>query len=332
MPVSFQEAGYTGPVVADRITSNLRTIVDVVRLNSVEFVDPSSDADVSVDLVGVGVPVRAFINLLGEAVGLDRSKSIITDITLDSDTLIVRTHVSGEEPEQFKIQMSAGKEAALKEAINKASYTILKYTAPDILINYNNNYVRDREMGIELSKFMLDRYQGQPYYEERAFTSWINSLIRLNKQVAAEEMLRKSLERFPESSMLYNSQAIILTEKGDLKGALEADKNALKFSPNARYRAISSSNIGYDFTQLKQSDSAIFYYQKALAFDPDFGMAYYNIGIDYLLLKSDTAKFLEYFEYSLEKHVPRKNVYSDPDIGGMVNDSRVRKLLEKYPE
>lgn len=208
----------------------------------------------------------------------------------------------------------------------------MKYTAPDILSGYNNSYIRDSEMAIELSKFMLDRYKGLHYYEELAVVSWVNALYALNKRVAAEEMLKEALERFPESFEAYNVQAIMLSDKGDLEGALLADKKCLKFSPSARTRATACSNIGYDFTLLKQSDSAIFYFQKALGFDPDFGMAYYNIGIDYLLLKRDTAKFLEYFEYSLEKNVPRKNIADDPDIEGLLNDPRVRKLMEKYPE
>jgi hypothetical protein len=335
MPVAFQDAGYTGPVVANRISSHLREIIDKVKLNPrLEYINPNSDADVSVDLVGVGVPVRGVINLLGEALGIDRGKSITTDITIDGDTLLLRVLISGELPEQFKFQMNGGKEMAINKAVAKAAHIILKYTAPDIISLYNTNFLGDVDFGIALAKFTLERHKGNSYYEAGAYGQWCMMLYNQGKLEKAEQKLLEGLAKHPNSSSLNTQLAIILSEKGDIKGALAADKKSLKFAivenhPKVRL-ATPYSNIGYDFTLLAESDSAIYYYQKAIETDGDFGMAYYNIGINQLLLKHDTTEFLEYFETSLTKNISRKTILTDPDIQGILPEPRVQALLKKY--
>jgi hypothetical protein len=335
MPVDFQDAGYTGPVVANRILSHLREIIDKVKLNPrLEYVNPNSDADVSVDLVGVGVPVRGVINLLGEALGIDRGKSITTDMTVDGDTLLLRMHISGEVPEQFRFQMNGSKEMAINKAVAKAAHTILKYTSPDIISLYNSSFMRDVDLGIALSKFTLERYKGDPYYEAGAYAQWAIMLLYQGKLEKAEEKLMEGLAKHPHSSSLNTHRAVILSEKGDIKGALAADKKALYSAIKENYPevrlATPYSNIGYDFTLLGESDSAIYYYQKAIESDANFGMAYYNIGINYLLLKHDTAQFLENFETALARNMPRKGLLEDPDIQGVLPDPRVQALLKKY--
>lgn len=333
MPVSFQEAGYTGPVIADRIISNLKAIIDRVKVNSVEFIDPALQADVSVDLVGVGVPVRAAIGMVGEAIGLERNKTIATDFTIDGDTLIVRISFTGETPEQFKFQMKDGKEAVLRKAIDQVSFSILKYAAPDILGLYYSTHGNDPMPIIDLAKFTLQRHTGDPYYEARAYAYWAGALVNQGKLEAAGQMIAEGLRKFPGTSSLYNVKAALSIAKSDpMDSVLAADKKCLMFGTTLRSKATACSNIGYDFTMLRQSDSAIFYYKEAIGYDPEFATAYYNIGINYLLLKADTAQFLEYFEEALTKHVPRKTIMSDRDIQGMLSHARVKALLERYAE
>lgn len=120
-------------------------------------------------------------------------------------------------------------------------------------------------------------------------------------------MLAEGIRKYPETSSLYNVKAALSIAKSDpMDSVLAADKKCLMFGTTQRSKATACSNIGYDFTMLRQSDSAIFYYKEAIGYDPEFATAYYNIGINYLLLKADTAQFLEYFEEALTKHVPRK--------------------------
>lgn len=332
MPVSFQDAGYTGPVVADRITSNLKTMLERVKLNSVEFIDPSSEADVSVDLVGVGVPVRAAVSMVGEALGLDQAKTITTDFTIDGDTLIVRITLTGENPEQFKFQMKGGKDAVLKKAIDQASFSILKYTAPDILGLYLSTYENHPVAIIELAKFILERHKGDPYYEARAYTDWAGALVTQGKLEAASKMLDESLKKYQTTGLYAALGALRIARGDDMNSVLATDKKCLELSSSPRSRATACSNIGYDFTMLKQSDSAIHYYKKAIEFDPDLAIAYYNIGIDYLLLKADTAKFFDYFEQALAKDISVKVIASDPDFQQISTDPRVKSLLEQYAE
>jgi len=335
VPADFEAAGYTGPEIANRISSQLADIIAKVKdTQGIEYINPSSDADVSVDLVGVGVPVKAFVGLIGDALGIQRSKSISASITTDKDTLVLMVRISGEAPERFTYLINGGKEKVINEVVLGASKAILKYTAPDILSIYNESFLRDNELGISLAKYMLARYKGDPYYEPRAYEGWCMALLRQGKADAAEEKVKETIQKFPEDGGLYKTLGTIMAEQNDIAGALEADKKAivlyLKHNVPRTKLATTYNNLGYDFNALNQSDSAIFYYQKSIDCDNDNGIAFYNIGINYLLFKHDTTKFLDYFEASLGKTMPIKAALNDPDFQGMLPDPRVQALLKKY--
>jgi hypothetical protein len=336
VPSDFEAAGYTGPEIANRISGQLADIITKVRdTQGIEYINPSSDADVSVDLVGVGVPVKAFIGLIGDALGIQRSKSISAGITTDKDTLVLTVRISDEAPERFTyLIINDGKEKVMNEVVLGATKAILKYTAPDILSVYNDSFLRDNELGISLAKYMLARYKGDLYYEPRAYEGWCNSLLRQGKVDAAEEKVSETIQKFPEYGGLYKTLGAIMAEKNDIAGALEADKKSILFYLKDNIPQIklanTYSNLGYDFIQLKQSDSAIYYLQKSIDCDNDFGIAFFNMGVNYLLLKRDTTKFLEYFEACLGKTMPIKAMLKDPDLQGMLPDARVQALLKKY--
>ena len=335
VPADFEAAGYTGPEIANRISSQLADIITKVRdTQGIEYINPSSDADVSVDLVGVGVPVKAFIGLIGDALGIQRSKSISAGITTDKDTLVLTVRISGEAPERFTYLITSGKEKVMNEVVLGASKAILKYTAPDILSAYNVSFLRDNELGISLAKYMLTRYKGDPYYEPRAYDGWCMALLRQGKADAAEEKVRETIQKFPEYGGLYGTLGAIITEKNDIAGAMEADKKSLllylKDNVPQINLATAYNNLGYDFIQLKQSDSATYYLQKSIDCDNDFGVAFFNMGVNHLLLKHDTTKFLDYFEACLSKTMPITAMLKDPDLQGMLPDPRVQALLKKY--
>ncbi len=333
VPADFEAAGYTGPEIANRISSQLADIITKVRdTQGIEYINPSSDADVSVDLVGVGVPVKAFVGLIGDALGIERGKSISASITTDKDTLVLTVRISGEAPERFIYLLNRGKEKVMNEVVLGASKSILKYTAPDILSLYNVNFLRDNELGISLAKYMLARFKGDPYYEPSAYLGWCMALLRQGKADAAEEKVRETIRKFPENAELYSVLGTVNADKNDIAGALEADKKSILFHlknnvPKIRL-ATSYNNLGYDFMMLNQSDSAIYYYQKSIDCDNDLGTAFVNLSLIYLS-RHDTTKFLEYFEAGLSKTLPKATL-KDPELQGMLPDPRVQALLKKY--
>jgi hypothetical protein len=90
VPASFEEAGYTGPVVAKRISNQLNEIIRVTRSTEIaqEYASEADEVDVSIDMVGLGVPVRSAIELIGNALGINRKKKISADITTAGNQLI----------------------------------------------------------------------------------------------------------------------------------------------------------------------------------------------------------------------------------------------------
>jgi len=107
VPASFEEAGYTGPVVAKRISNQLNEIIRVTRSTEIaqEYASAADEVDVSIDMVGLGVPVRSFIELIGNALGINRKKKISADITTAGNQLILVLNITGEAPERVEVPL-----------------------------------------------------------------------------------------------------------------------------------------------------------------------------------------------------------------------------------
>jgi len=76
VPTSFEEAGFSGVVVAHLISDRLKEIVELLRKKgeAAEYINSTERIDVDVEMVGMGVPIRGIIALVGEAMGIRKGK------------------------------------------------------------------------------------------------------------------------------------------------------------------------------------------------------------------------------------------------------------------
>ncbi len=334
VPASFEDIGYTGPVVAKRISENLNRIIDITRSDAIAqgYTDGNSQADVSVDMVGLGVPVRGAIELIGNALGINRKKKISADITMEGNMMVLVISITGETPERVEVPMEANVGIPLKKLVADASETILKYTNDRVLALYYSNYLRDAEKMIKHAKYWLEKYKGNAEKEAEAYAGWARGLMQQKKLDAAEQKVKQGLAIDPNVGNLYNSWSQIFHARGDFANAIAMYKKAYALlRPDApRFtRTIGLTNIGVGFSYNGQSDSAIYYYKKALEWDEKDGTTYYNLSYEYLLT-GDTTRCLDEVEKAFAYGYNPKIIPEDPDMAGLLNHPRMKEMMLKY--
>lgn len=336
VPPSFEEAGYTGPVVAKRISENLTRIINITRTQAIAegYSSSGDESDVSVDMVGLGVPVRGVIDLIGEAVGISRKKKISADITLEGDNAVLVIKIGSETPERSQTPLNANIGIPMKALVTNASETIFKYTNDRVLGLYFGNVTLEHEKNISLAKYQLEKYKDDPKLQARAYARWGEVLLNQKKQELGYAKIMKSLELDSTHYATYNSLASYYFLLSDFKRALECSKKAYAHVPeNAHEFTMVSrlTNLGFYYSYNNQSDSAIAYYNKALAVDPNNGLTYYNLSYEYLI-KGDTTQCLDLVEKAFANNLGVARVKNDPDMAPLMNHPRMKEMLLKYDE
>ncbi|MCA6387082.1 MAG: hypothetical protein IM613_05770 [Cytophagales bacterium] len=339
VPEAFQQAGFSGNTIATRISRKLNEIIQ--RASTVEsaisYASASAKSDVSVDLIGVGVPIRGIIELIGNAVGIYRKNKITGEITIEGNTMVLELEVIGEKPERFEapLDSSGNWGVPLKTLVTDAAETILKYTNDDVLNAYYGNALQNGEKVIRLSKFRLERYKGNREKEASVYAAWAQGLVHQKKLDEALVKVEEGLKYSTEEHRLYNVWANVLRGQKKFEESLAKRRLAfakLKPTDSKKRRAVIMSGMASTMGSLGYGDSAIYYLDKAIEIDPDLSTAYYNQSLHYLRHKHDTTRFFELLETSLVKGIDAGFIYRDEDMKGMLSDQRMVALIRRFEE
>ncbi len=338
VPASFEESGLSGVVVANLISDRLIEIFEVLRSQdeSAQYIKSSDLAEVEVDMVGLGVPIRGFIALVGDALGIRKGKRIGGDIFVTAGKAFLILRITGHPAESFEINMTEGDiKTSSKVLVDEASKAILKYTHPMALELYYSNVKHDGANTVKMAKYLIEKFPEDPEMIRHAYDSWVWGLIYEDKVAEAEAKVKEGLEKFPNDLRLYNAWGSVLTSLDRNAEAINMYKMVFKLAKPGElspYRiGVMYCNIGNSFVYQGKLDSAMSYYQRALALDKNDWILHYNIGGLYLL-RQDTVSFYEYFEKSLELGADADMIRKDQDLKSMMNEKRVQDLLKKYSD
>jgi len=138
---------------------------------------------------------------------------------------------------------------------------------------------------------------------------YINKALRINNSIAeaywilgnsnayyywnlqeAERNYKHALQIIPNSSMIHSDYSFLLTCTGRHKEAISEAKRAQELDPLSGY-AITYTGIAFDFAG--QHDTAIDEYLVALAINPNYFFAHFNLGLSYFghgMLKEAVAE------------------------------------------
>lgn len=337
VPASIAEAGYTGPVIANRISYRLHEILDATRQAefSAGYSSSAAETDVSVDLVGMGVPVRAVVDMIGSAIGLAGRKKIHADIFIAGEQVQMLLKITGEPPVRFEAPLNANIELPLRELIVQASEDILKHTDGNTLQIYYSTMIRDGEKAIRLARYRLEKSKNNNEEQGSILADWARGLLILQKYDAAMEKINEGIKIAPTLPKLYRTYGILATQTQDYPLALSMARKAYTLASEQNLSSYENTtaliNMGVSYSYLGKTDSAIFCYQRAIQFDPNSSYGYYNLAIEHLLAK-DTTLFLDELDKAFELGLSLNVVNTDPDLNEIRNDLRMQKILQKYSD
>lgn len=337
VPQSLQDAGFSGPLIANRISYELREIMDITRQQEYSKVYSSgeSDIDLSIELIGIGVPVRGIVDLIGNAIGVNRRKRIKADIYFAGTKVMMILKLSGEKPEYLEAENNPNADVPMKTLITKAAEKILKYTDDNSLQRYYLGYKLDGDESIELARYRLEKYAGNTRTEAMILADWALGLVRLKKFDLARAKVMEGLQKDSTVAQLYLTLGTWYLLQNRPDEALPNYTKALAlFTPTDRKmeKIRVYNNMGNIWNLKKNADSAFHYFNKVLEIDPQFNIAWWNMGIVNLQVKKDTAGFLHYMDKALQYGLNPANLDLDPDLNAVRKLKAFQDIRKKYIE
>ena len=334
-PGSFLTMGHSGPVIANRIFFRIQRIIE--RVNATEhakgYSTSASETDVSVDLAGMGLPIKAFVQMVGDAFGLQRAKKIDVDFFVERNMLVMLLRITAQGTERVEAAIVENDmETPLRTLIVEAAEIILKYSNDEVLQTYFGIVEQIGDKQIRLAKYRHELYKNDPRKEVNVLSAWAWGLCMLKRYDEAEQIIKEGIMRHRRAGRLYVIWGSLLTQTGQFEQALEKFNKALEQrDPKETKTRISNihSSIGNCYVKLKQLDVAMKHVVTATQVEPNASRPYFNLALIHLI-KNDLEHFFEALEKALEKGFQPDNVLKDPNCAQLKEDRRLVTLLEKY--
>jgi hypothetical protein len=335
VPSSFQESGYNGQVVAERISDKLIDIISKERFSEEAsmYSNSAGKNDVSVDVVGTGIPVRAFVDVIGQGLGISRRRKITGNITVDGDTAVLILRVDNHKPERHRIKMNGSLEHAMQAISEKSSESILKFTSPYLLARHY--LFRSSEGCLKLGKYLLKEHKGDPKMEAVGYFAWTGFYVTERKFAMAEQKVREGLAKYPSDINLNAALGSILQWQSRFSESLIQDKKVISMfnaSTSIARRTTSTHNLGLVYWYLDMPDSSIYYLEQAKGIDEKSSIVYSSLARVYLVSKHDTVRYFENIEKALEMGAEKKLLATDTIHIAVWNHPQMKSLLERFPE
>lgn len=334
VPRTFEEAGYTGHSVANRIFNRVNSVIKNERLADVakEYENANAVLDLNVEVVGIGVPIRSLTMMLGETMGIDNRRPISGNLSVDGDTLVFELNIDGD-VEKFYALFNSNIENSMAILVTHASEAILKHTNPYVLARYY--LLRNADGCFKLGKYILNRHQDDPNVEPIGYFAMAGGHVTLRQFEVAEQIVRKGVEKYPTDLNLHAALSTILQRQRKYDEAIAQCKRVISMlDDDTPINRISRSyeNLASIMEDLNKPDSAIYYAKIAVDRDPDFAEARAFIGIQYYA-KQDTASAIQHWTSAFDKGLQVS------DFERMMNnhahiyileDPRVIDLIRRY--
>jgi tetratricopeptide (TPR) repeat protein len=334
VPASFAQSGHSGPVVANRIYARLQLIIQRVSANYhlKGYTTASAEKEVSVDVGGMGLPIRGFVEMLGGALGIRRSKKVDADFFIENNVLVMILKIAGNPAERLEAPLNDSIDIALRMLIFEAAETILKFSNDEILQTYFGLIEQIGDKQIKLAKYRFEHCNTSARTEVNIIAAWAWGLCMLKRYDEAEQKILEGVAKHKKAGRIYVIWGSLLWQTGKHEEALGKFKKALEqLSKNESITRIANiySSMGNCYAALGQNELAMNYLRRAIDIDPNASRAYFNLAlVEYA--NNHQEQFYELLEKALEKGFQTQNILKDATCSTLQQQPQMIKLMAKY--
>ncbi len=201
VPKTFEEGGFDGIVVANRILDRVQEIKKKAASQKVDSLQFNSDLkpEMNVSVMGFGISLQSIIYYTREMLGRE-NRSIGGELTELDTILQLKLRVTGMAPVEFDEKLSVqNRSQALQNLFSKAAEHILMQTDPYRLAIYQTSEQRYAE-SLQTIRYLLNDLQQDP---EWAYLAWGNLLRSRGKNEAAVAKFQQAIKVNPSFPLPY---------------------------------------------------------------------------------------------------------------------------------
>jgi len=280
VPKSFEEAGLTSEVVANRIGNALRQIETTTQTrmkkdNLVSLRDEGSVPDVPIPgaRIGLRTVVEAVRTVLGRY-----SKHVGGDIVMDANAgfqATVTFYIT--QGRNRSLAMSVvGTSLDIGSLVQGTAEKVLRQVNPYVLAAYREEHGKLEEAVEIVQRMVQDPSEDSTDTDiAAALNLWGNVLEDQKKYDEAAAKYQKAINIDPKLAPAYINWGVVLYDQNRYDEAAAKYQKAIKIDP--KYAA-AYNNWGSVFYRQGKLDEAGAKYQKATKIDPKYAFAYNNWG------------------------------------------------------
>lgn len=271
VPESFEQNGYTGMVIANKIQDEVLVIKEIaqsVKKDSVKLIG-NNDMEFNLAVMGVGVSISSVAFHIREMFGR-KNQLIRGEITQVDNTYNLTLRMSGYPPRKHEVKILDGdKKSAISSLLRKAGEIVLGNQDLYRLAVYCYREKRYEE-AIDLVRQII---RERPQEIHWAYLAWGSVLEGQNRHEEAMEKFRRAVEVNPNFDLAYTRLSWGLSRLGKQKEATAMMKKSVELNPNQPGRWINLGWLYYSQGNIAGADSA---FRRATEIDPDDLMLWSN--------------------------------------------------------
>ncbi|MEM8528170.1 MAG: tetratricopeptide repeat protein [Bacteroidota bacterium] len=311
VPESFEDAGYNGLVVAQKLMDELEEVNVFINSSKAQQTDIHTDLqpDLNVQVMGIGLTLNSFTYHLRKILGKE-NRAISGELTDIDHQLKLTVRVSSEKPVTISKSYEDGeREAALVKLFHEGAKDIMGKMDPYRMAVYH--YKKEEfETSMEYIMRVINERPEERHWAYLAWSSWLNlqgrteeSIEKLKQALAIEEDFSVALtnlgwryftqkdyvnalqtfkrinESNPSESSAWNGRALCHGILGETDDAEECYAMAVKKSPQSI--AWYGNWAWFRYNTMKDTMGAVQIFEKARQNLPESPELYMSIGGTY---------------------------------------------------
>lgn len=302
MPKSFEDAGYSGPVMARKLVdelSSVQSFISSVKENELENIQNANDKpDLDVEVMGIGLTLNSITYHLRELLGRP-NRSIGGEITDIDSILTLNLRVTGAPVQNFSYDYSnTSRVIGLDSITYDAAKAIIQFLDPYRMAVYHQRN-GDFQSSLKVINYILREKKEDTDW---AYVAWGNLLDKQGDLVAAAEKFEQATIINPKLVIAWRNWAWLELRQKNNDLAIDLMRKSLNLDKTS---AEGWNSLAFCLKQTEQFAESEKAYKNAIKHDPT-NIDWYNNYAEFKGMQGDTSAVVDIFQ-KMQKNIDLKD-------------------------